>query len=78
MLANVVLAVALLADSSALRMLNAGLAGGAFALTALVFAPMHGRIEDRASEPALRALVRANWIRTAMWAGQVVVAIAIV
>jgi hypothetical protein len=78
MLANVVLAVALLPDGSALRMLNAGLAGGAFALTGLAFAPMHGRIDDRASEPAMRALVRANWIRTVMWAAQVVVAIAIV
>jgi len=78
MLANVVLAVALLADSSALHVLNACFAGGAFALTGLVFAPMHGRIENRASESAVRLLVRTNWLRTAMWSAQVVVAIAIV
>jgi hypothetical protein len=61
-----------------LRVLNACLAGGAFALTGLVFAPMHGRIENRASEPTVRLLVRTNWLRTAIWAAQVVVAIAIV
>jgi len=78
MLANDVLAVVLLADSSALRVLNACLVGGALALTGLVFAPMHGRIETRASEPAVRLLVRTNWLRTAIWTAQVVVAIAIV
>jgi hypothetical protein len=74
MLADVVLAVALLPDSSALRVLNACFAGGAFALTGVVFAPMYGRIENRASESAVRLLVRMNWVRTAMWAAQVVVA----
>jgi hypothetical protein len=79
MIANVGLAVALLADSgSALRALNAGLALGAFALTGLVFAPMHGRLEHQAGERALRALVRTNWLRTAAWTAQVIVAVAIV
>jgi hypothetical protein len=77
MVANVALALVLLTDGSALRVLNAALAGGAFALTGLLFAPLHGRLERRASEPAVRALVRLNWLRTAIWATQVLVASAI-
>ncbi|MDA0184521.1 hypothetical protein OJ997_29735 [Solirubrobacter phytolaccae] len=79
MSANVGLALALLVDgSSTLRVVNAGLAVGAFALTGLVFAPMHGRLEREASERAVRLLVRTNWLRTVIWAAQVVVAVAIV
>ena len=78
MMANVGLAVALLADRSGLRVLNLCLAGACFALTGLVFAPMHGRLERHASAAAVRRLVRANWLRTGLWTAQVLVAIAIV
>jgi hypothetical protein len=78
MTANVGVALALLLDGvSALRIVNATLAGGAFVVTGLVFAPMHGRLEQRAGTRAVRRLVRANWLRTAAWTAQVVVALAI-
>jgi hypothetical protein len=79
MIANVGLAVALLADGgSALRMANACLSAGAFAITGLVFAPMHGRLEQQASAAGVRRLVRANWLRTTAWTAQVIVAIALI
>jgi hypothetical protein len=79
MTANVGVALALLLESmSAVRIVNAALAGGAFVITGLVFAPMHGRLEQRAGAGAVRVLVRANWVRTAAWTVQVAVALALV
>jgi hypothetical protein len=48
-----------------------------FALTGLVFAPMHGRLERHASESAVRLLVRANWLRPGIRTAQVLAAAAI-
>jgi hypothetical protein len=78
MLASVGVALVLVAqDGDGLRVLNAGLAVGVFALTGVVFAPMHGRLEYGASERAIRALVRANWLRTIAWTAQVACAVAL-
>ena len=65
-------------DGSPLRLVNASLAVGVFGLTGAVFAPMHGRLEQAASERAIRVLVRANWLRTIAWTAQVAVAVALV
>jgi hypothetical protein len=79
MLANVGLAAALLLDDGpdALRVLNAALAGGVFAATGLIFAPMHGRLEETASPGAFARLVHGNWARTLAWTAQVAVAVAL-
>ena len=76
MLASVGVALVLVVqDGDGVRVLNAGLAAGVFVLTGAVFAPMHGRLEHIASEPAVRALVRANWLRTVAWTAQVACAV---
>jgi hypothetical protein len=49
-----------------------------FVVTGVVFAPLHGRLEQEASERAVRLLVRANWVRTIGWTAQVVCAVALV
>ena len=78
MLASVAVALVLVVqDGDGLRVLNAGLAVGVFVLTGAVFAPMHGRLEHTASAPAIRALVRANWLRTVAWTAQVACAVAL-
>jgi len=78
MSANVGLAIALLTEhASGLRIANAALACGLFAVTGLLFAPLHGRLERAATEHAVRVLVRANWVRTIAWTAQVVVAVAL-
>ena len=78
MLASVAVALLLVVqDGDGLRVLNAGLAVGVFVLTGAVFAPMHGRLEHTASAPAIRALVRANWLRTVAWTAQVACAVAL-
>ncbi|MDA0141679.1 hypothetical protein [Solirubrobacter deserti] len=48
------------------------------AVTGLVFAPLHGRLERAASKPALLVLVRANWLRTTAWTAQVACAATLV
>ena len=79
MTANAGVAVALLLDgASALRIVNAALAAGAFVVTGLVFAPMHGRLEAQASAAAVRLLVRTNWLRTVAWTAEVIVAVALI
>jgi len=78
MLASVGVALVLvIQDAAGVRVLNAGLAVGVFVLTGAVFAPMHGRLEHAASERAIRALVRANWLRTIAWTAQVACAVAL-
>jgi uncharacterized membrane protein len=79
MVANVVLAVALLlAEPDVLSAINAGLAVAVFIATGLIYAPMHGGLQSSAGEVAIRRLVRANWARTAAWTVQVAVAVALV
>jgi hypothetical protein len=79
MIANVGVALVLaVEDGSGLSLINAGLAIGAFVVTALVFAPLHGRLEHAASERAVTVLVRANWLRTVAWTLQVACAAVLV
>ena len=79
MLANVGVAVALIArDASALAVLNLALAGGVFAATGAVFAPMHGRLAGAWDPELHRRLVALNALRTAAWTAQVAVALALV
>ncbi|WP_354697718.1 hypothetical protein DSM112329_03357 [Paraconexibacter sp. AEG42_29] len=79
MLANVGLAVAVLVDHhDALGSVNAAIAGGQFAATGAYYAPIHGRLAAEHSAERIRALVRANWLRTAGWTVQVAVAAALV
>lgn len=76
MLANVAVALALALDAaSTLAWVNFLLAAGVFALTGLLFAPLHGRLTTTAGVPTL---VRANWLRTLAWTAQVAVAVALI
>lgn len=80
MLANVGLAAALLLDGGApqdLAITNLALAGGIFAATGAVYAPMHGRLAARHDPALLTRLVRLNWLRTLAWTAQLAVAIAL-
>lgn len=81
MLANVALAAALLADGGLDRgaaVLNAVLAGGVFAATGVVYAPLHGRLSGAHAPDLVARLVRLNWARTIAWTAQVAVAVALV
>jgi uncharacterized membrane protein len=79
MTANVSVALVLIVEhATALSVVNAALASSIFAVTGLVFAPMHGRLEHTATARAVRRLVRANWVRTLGWTVQVAVAIALI
>lgn len=80
MVANVGLAVALLADPggpAALETANAALAAGIFGATGLVYAPLHGRLSERHDPALLDRLVRLNWLRTVAWTVQLAVAVAL-
>ncbi|QEC49748.1 hypothetical protein FSW04_20680 [Baekduia soli] len=78
MVADVALAVAVLVrEDAALGAANAALAVGLFAITGLVYAPMHGAMAGGATDRQITRLVRANWVRTAAWTAQVVVALAL-
>lgn len=48
-------------------LLNAALTVLAWAVTFTVHVPMHNRLAGGFSEETIRALVRTNWIRTAIW-----------
>jgi hypothetical protein len=79
MLANVVLAAALLLDDAGgLAVANAALAGGVFAATGAVYAPLHGQLARGHAGDVIARLVRLNWARTAAWTAQVAVAAALV
>ena len=71
MVAQVVVAgLLLLGEPGPLAWANATLVAVAFGSTGLVFAPLHGRLT-----PALVGrLVALNWLRTAVWTAQLVVA----
>jgi hypothetical protein len=47
------------------------------ALTAAIFAPIHGDLSNGFAESAHDRLVNLNWIRTALWSGHAVIAAAI-
>lgn len=69
--AQVVVAGLLLADgATGLAWGNAALVAVAFGSTGLWFGPFHGRLTPE----RVRRLVAANWLRTAVWSAQLVVA----
>jgi hypothetical protein len=69
--AQVVVAALLLADAATgLAWANAALVAVAFGSTGLYFGPLHGRLTPE----GVRRLVAANWLRTAAWTAQLVVA----
>ena len=75
MVANVALAVTLVVQrDELLAWANAAVAVGLFAATGAVYAPLHGEIARTFAPDRIRALVRLNWVRTAGWTVQVVVA----
>lgn len=78
MLANVGIGVALVDPGDALTIVNLALAGGLFAVTGLVHAPLHGRLAAGWDPRVHRRLVTLNWLRTAGWSAQVGVALALV
>lgn len=45
--------------------------------TFLVQVPLHGRLERGFNQPAHRALVATNWVRTALWSARAVLAAAL-
>ncbi|MEX1218059.1 MAG: hypothetical protein WEA11_06040 [Acidimicrobiales bacterium] len=47
----------------------------AIGTTALVSAPLHGRLEAGFDATLLNRLIRTNWMRTAAWTGRAAVAI---
>lgn len=76
MVANVALGAALvLDDPNGLTVANVTLAGGIFAATGAVFAPLHGRLA--ADQRQAARLVQLNWARTLAWTAQVAVAAAL-
>lgn len=78
MVAQLVVGTLLLADAGdaarPLAIASLALAGGCFALTAIVFAPMHERLSAGPDRRLVRRLVTANWSRTVAWTVQAVVA----
>ncbi len=75
MVANVALAVALVVQrGEPLAWANAALAVGLFAVTGAVYAPLHGELARAFAPERIRDLVRLNWLRTAGWTVQLVVA----
>lgn len=79
MAGQLVLGALLIADAAGpLEVANGVLAAAVFAFTGLVFAPMHGRLSAGPDRRLVARLVAANWVRTALWTAQVVVAARIV
>jgi hypothetical protein len=53
--------------SRALPLVALALMGAAYGVTALVSAPLHGRLAPRFDSALHTRLVRTNWLRTAAW-----------
>jgi len=78
MVANVVLAITLVVQhAEPLALANAALVVGLFAVTGAVYAPLHGELARAFAPERIRDLVRLNWLRTAGWTVQLVVATAL-
>ena len=76
MLAEAVLAALLFATAPPERRLEAvvslALVGFAWAWTALVSVPIHGKLGGRWDNALIAALVRTNWARTLAWSARLV------
>lgn len=70
MVADLGSALWLAQTGSNLWLLNALAAGLTWILTFFVAVPLHNRLARGFDEGAARGLVRANWLRTALWAGR--------
>ncbi len=53
--------------SRALPLVTLALMGVAYGVTALVSAPLHGRLAPRFDSALHTRLIRTNWVRTAAW-----------
>lgn len=62
-------------DSVGLELVLAGgaMLAAAWIMTALVQAPLHGRLSDQHDEGLIERLITTNWWRTALWTGRGVV-----
>lgn len=56
---------------------GAACAAVALGVTALVSAPLHGRLSAGRDDVLLERLIRTNWARTAAWTGHGLVAVAL-
>lgn len=75
-LAEIVAAGWLIRDGGPLAFAGAALLVAIWTLTAVVFVPLHGRLQQGVSVAALVArLVRLNWLRTALWSARGVIAV---